>query len=418
MRWNNSKIGSSADGSDDYRNEMNTFGYIVEVDPYNPTRMVKKRTGLGRFAHESAAYSIPKARQPLHFYMGDDARNEYIYKWVTKELWNPADATAADRLAIGDKYLDHGTLYVAKFDASGRGEWIELTMDNPTVANYSKYKFADQADICVNARLAADAVGATKMDRPEWNGVHPVTGEVYFTLTNNSNRTINPDPEKKAQLMPDAANPRAYTDMKKDKAQIGNPNGHILRLRENGGRGKPTFTWDVYLFGAEAIADAKSINLSGLTEDQDFSSPDGIAFSRHTGLCWIQTDDGAYTDASNCMMLAAVPGRVGDGEKVTLNHTKADGTVVPITTFVGKKPTDMSLKRFLVGPKDCEITGFCETPMAKPFSSISSTLARAPSKPTLQTRANTPANGQPTQVTVQVNARVQPPSSSPKMMVG
>ncbi len=359
-RWNNSKTGSSSDGSDDYRNEMNHFGYIVEVDPYHPNRRAKKRTAMGRFAHESAAYGLPKARQPLHFYMGDDARNEYIYKWVSRELWNPADAHAADPLAVGDKYLDHGTLYVAKFHASGQGEWIELSMNNPTVTQYSAYKFRDQADICVHARLAGDAVGATKMDRPEWNSVHPSTGEVYFTLTNNSNRSLNP--EKKEQLMPDAANPRAYTDMKKDKAQNGNPNGHIVRLREQRGRGAMRFTWDIYLFGAKAMADAQNINLSGLTEDQDFSSPDGLAFSKNTGLCWIQTDDSAYTDRSNCMMLAAIPGQVGDGQSVTLPHRRADGSAAPVTTFVGKKPSNMTLKRFLVGPKDCEITGFCETP--------------------------------------------------------
>jgi secreted PhoX family phosphatase len=361
-RWNNSLKGTSKDGSDDYRHEMNTFGYIVEIDPYDGTKKAKKRTSLGRFAHESAAYSIPKARQPLHFYMGDDARNEYIYKWVSQELWHPADAHTLDRMAVGDKYLDKGTLYVAKFDEFGRGLWIELSMRNPKIKAYEKYQFTDQADIAVHARLAADAVGATKMDRPEWNGVHPHTGEVYFTLTNNSNRNINPN--KSNELKPDAANPRAYQDDKQGKSQQGNPNGHILRLREDSERGKLSFTWDVYLFGAESLADGENVNLSQLTEDQDFSSPDGIAFSKKTGLCWIQTDDSAYTDASNCMMLAAIPGQVGDGSRLTMHHTNAQGEAFSVTTFVGKAP-EASLKRFLVGPKDCEITGFCETPDGK-----------------------------------------------------
>jgi len=128
QRWNNSKTGTSADGSDDYRNEMNAQGYIVEVDPYNKTRKAKKRTGLGRFAHEAAAFSNAVAGQPLAVYMGDDARNEYIYKWVSAAAWSAADATAADALAVGDKYLDSGKLYVARFKADGTGEWVELNI--------------------------------------------------------------------------------------------------------------------------------------------------------------------------------------------------------------------------------------------------------------------------------------------------
>ncbi|MGZ7274579.1 alkaline phosphatase PhoX, partial [Streptococcus pyogenes] len=61
-------------------------------------------------------------------------------------------------------------------------------MSNPKIANYAEYKFADRADILVNARIAADAAGATKMDRPEWVAVNPHNGEVYVTLTNNSQR--------------------------------------------------------------------------------------------------------------------------------------------------------------------------------------------------------------------------------------
>lgn len=235
-------------------------------------------------------------------------------------------------------------------------------MNNPAIKNYKGYTFKDLGDICINARLAADAVGATKMDRPEWNGSHPVTGEVYFTLTNNSKRSVNP---KKGEVAPDAANPRVYTDMKNGKAQDGNPNGHILRLRDNLTRGKTNFAWDIYLFGAEALADASTINLSRLTDDQDFSSPDGIAFSPSTGICWIQTDDSAYTDQTNCMMLAAIPGRVGDGPTIQLNYINAEGQAVPVTTPVGKAPSSTELKRFLVGPKDCEITGLCETPDGK-----------------------------------------------------
>ena len=363
-RWNLSKIGASSNGSDDYRNELNGMGYIVEMDPYDKTKVIRKRTALGRYAHESAAFSVPTVGQQLAVYMGDDSRNEYIYKFVTTAVWAAADANPADRIATGDKYLDSGKLYVAKLAADGTGQWIELSLSNALIQAYGAYKFADLADVLVNARLAADAVGATKMDRPEWCSVNPANGEIYYTLTNNSNRTVNPSGS--SQLAPDSANPRAYTDMKGSSAQNGNPNGHIIRLKEGTGAAAATsFTWDVYLFGAESGADASKINLSNLTADQDFSSPDGLAFSPYTGICWIQTDDGAYTDVTNCMMLAAIPGKVGDGAKSTLNYATAAGGNLAVDTFIGKKPTADTLKRFLVGPVGSEITGISETPDGK-----------------------------------------------------
>ncbi len=363
-RWDISKKGASLDGSDDYRNEMNAMGYIVEMDAYNKTRAPKKRTALGRYAHESAAFGVPIAGQPLAVYMGDDSRNEYIYKFVSNAAWATADANPADRMATGDKYLDSGKLYVGKLAADGSGQWIELAMSNAAIQNYDLYKFADLADIVVNARLAADAVGATRMDRPEWCSVNPANGEVYYTMTNNSNRAV--EPSGSSQLAPDSANPRAYTDVKGTALQAGNPNGHILRLKEgSGGQAATAFTWDVYLFGAESGANGSLVNLSNLTADQDFSSPDGLVFSPYTGICWIQTDDGAYTDVTNCMMLAAVPGTVGDGAKTTLNYPKASGGTLAVDTYVGKKPSADTLKRFLVGPVGSEITGLCETPDGK-----------------------------------------------------
>lgn len=363
-RWNISKKGTSVDGSDDYRNELNGEGYIIEMDAYDKTRPLKKRTALGRFAHESAAFGRLLAGAPLAIYMGDDSRGEYIYKFVSTAPWNPADEIAADRIATGDKYLDSGKLYVAKFNADGKGSWIELNIANAAIAGYASYKFADQADVLVNARLAADAVGATKMDRPEWCSVNPANGEIYYTLTNNSNRRAEPSGSSQVGL--DAANPRAYTDMKGTTAQPGNPNGHIIRMKEDAaGSTATTFSWDVYLFGAEAAAAAASINLSGLTADQDFSSPDGMSFTVSTGICWFQTDDGAYTDVTNCMMLAGLPGKVGDGKKVTVPNVKADGSVLNVDTYVGKAATPDTLKRFLVGPKGCELTGIAETPDGK-----------------------------------------------------
>jgi uncharacterized protein len=358
QRWNISQVGSSLDGSDDYRNEINAQGYVTEIDPYSASSVVKKRSALGRMAHEAAAFTQPVVGKPLAVYMGDDSRNEYIYKFVSTQTWVAADANPSDRIATGDKYLDSGKLYVAKFNADGTGAWLELSMANPAIAGYTGYAFADDADVVVHARLAADAVGATKMDRPEWCTA-TASGEVYFTLTNNSNRKIGAITG--SQINPDAANPRVYTDIKGSSTQQnGNPNGHIVRVKD-AEQGATAFTWDIYLFGAEAGSPTNVINLSGLSSDNDLSSPDGIAYSPSTGLLWVQTDDGAYTDVTNCMMLAAVPGSVGDGGPVSIDYGSA-GTV---TTRMGKKPTSSTLKRFLVGPVDQEITGLCETPDGK-----------------------------------------------------
>jgi secreted PhoX family phosphatase len=363
-RWNISRTGSSADGSDDYRNELNTFGYIVEADPYDKSQAIRKRTALGRFAHESAAFSLRTAGRPLAVYMGDDSRGEYIYKFVSAASWDPADANPANRITTGDKYLDSGKLYVAKFNADGTGQWIELAIANAAIAGYATYRFSDQADVLVNARLAADAVGATRMDRPEWCAVHPVTGEVYYTLTNNSNRKV--EPSGASQMAVDAANPRAYTDAPTAASAPGNINGHIIRMKEGTGDAAATaFTWDIYLFGAESGMDAARVNLSALSADQDFSSPDGLWFSPKTGLVYIQTDDGAFTDTTNCMMLVGRAGQVGDGGTQLIEYTKADGSKLTVQTRVGAKPTSATLRRFLVGPKDCEITGIAETPDGK-----------------------------------------------------
>ena len=367
-RWVISQTGASLDGTDDYRNELNTFGYMVEIDPYDKAVAIRKRTTMGRFAHESGVFGKVTAGKPLAVYMGDDSRGEYIYKFVSNANWSAADATPANRITTGDKYLDAGKLYVAKFAANGSGQWIELSMANPTLAAFATYRFADDADIAVNTRLAADAVGATRMDRPEWCAVNPANGEIYYALTNNANRKLEPVGAGTAQQGLDAANPRTYQDSfaggTPGAAQ--NVNGHILRMREAADASNAsTFTWDVYLFGAQADANTSMVNLSGLSTDQDFSSPDGLWFSPKTGLCFIQTDDGAYTDATNCMMLIGMPGQVGDGTTPTLTYTKADGSKLDVQTRVGAKPAADKLRRFLVGPVDCEITGCTETPDGK-----------------------------------------------------
>lgn len=342
-RWNATILDAAKTADTDFRNEPNTFGWVVEIDPFNASSAPRKRTALGRFAHEGCVIAPVKVGKPVVFYMGDDSRGEYVYKFVSTKVWDSADATGG--LTAGDKYMNEGKLYVAKFNADGTGKWLELSFGvNGLVADNAVYPFTSQAAIVVNARLAADAVGATKMDRPEWTAVHPKTGEVYLTLTNNSNRgTSHPV---------DAANPRNYTDEDGKKGK-GNPHGHIIRWKETDGEhGAVAFTWDVYVFAAEEDADKSKINVSNLTSANDMSSPDGLWFDPR-GVLWIQTDDGAYTDVTNCMMLAAVTGKVGDGAKTTI-----DGQ----DTFKGKNPTEENLRRFLVGPKECEITGVTMTP--------------------------------------------------------
>ncbi|MDH0865266.1 PhoX family phosphatase [Mitsuaria sp. GD03876] len=346
-RWNSSVTGAAATA--DYRNTINTFGWVVEIDPFAPDSTPAKRTALGRFNHEGAWPAEAVAGKPVVIYMGDDSRNEYIYKFVSKANWDAADVGKG--MAAGAKYLDEGTLYVAKFNADGTGNWMELTFNKNGLTATAAYPFADQGDVVINARIAADILGATKMDRPEWGAVHPTNGEVYMTLTNNSNRVANTATPTGSQLKPDAANPRYYEDMKGATSQKGNPNGHIIRWKEDAAD-VTKMTWDVYLFGAQQDA-AADVNLSSLTDVNDFSSPDGLFFDKR-GMLWIQTDDGAYTDVTNCMMLAALPGKVGDGGVATA----AGGT----QTRAGTKATADTLRRFLVGPKECEITGIAMTP--------------------------------------------------------
>ena len=363
-RWD-ARAGTGA-ATTDYRNEPNTFGWVVEIDPFNPASVPRKRTALGRMGHEGAWLSNLVEGQRIAVYMGDDARREYMYTFVSTAAWTFADLNTADRLAVGDKYLDAGILYVARFNADGTGTWLPLVFGQvptrPAVGSDPAYVFESQADILVNTRLAADAVGATPMDRPEWTGVNPANGEIYLTLTNNNNagRPITGT---------DAANPRSYVEPVGAGSTSGNPNGHIIRMREAGNLPTATtFAWDIYLFGADSTdANAANVNLSGLTTDNDFSSPDGLWFARPQNpsgvgrpLLWIQTDDGAFTDRCNCMMLAALPGRVGDGGARTITNT--NGTTATQATFVGAAATAATLRRFLVGPVQAEITGVDTTP--------------------------------------------------------
>lgn len=314
-RWDTTPTGATA--NDDYRNEANTFGWLVEIDPYTPASTPRKRTAVGRFKHEGAEPGRVIEGRPIAWYMGDDERFDYFYKFVSAENWDAADATGG--LAAGDKYLNNGTLYVARFGFDGQGEWLELDISNPDLAS----EFADQADLLINARRAADIVGATPMDRPEWSTTDPNTGEIYLTLTNNSRRAAGDE---------NLANPRGP-----------NSHGHIIRLAEADDNPAATeFTWDIFVFGSNASADP-DFNISGLTLDNEFGSPDGLWFDQR-GVLWIQTDNGAPLDSnSNDQMLAVIPSQLGGDRQV-------------------RPDNQAQLKRFFVGPVDCEVTGVDMTP--------------------------------------------------------
>jgi hypothetical protein len=356
-RWNVAPTGASA--AADFRNEPNTFGYIVEIDPLTPNSTPAKRVGMGRFAHEAAVCGVPVVGQPLAFYMGCDSRNEYIYKFVSNNVWSEFDIGGG--MASGDKYLNEGKLYAAKFNADGTGTWLLLDISESAIKGNAAYTFDSQADVLVNARLAADAVGATKMDRPEWGAVNAYSGEIYFCLTNNSAANRTP-------ATADGANPRSYNDPDGKKGS-GNPNGHIIRFKEQGtvAAAAMSFKWDIFLFGAEDTSVA-SVNLSGLTAANAFSSPDGMYYSKASGIMWIQTDDGAFTDQTNCMLLAAVPGKVGDGKAISVANSLTVGTATTTgatNTFIGATLGEAGLRRFLVAPKGSEVTGLCESPDGK-----------------------------------------------------
>lgn len=295
-----------ASPTDDYRNEPNNFGWLVEIDPFDPTSTPRKRTALGRFAHEGVVFQPAVEGEPVVCYAGCDARFEYIYKYVSAEPYYAATA--------GGHLLDNGTLYVAKFNEDGSGEWVALAYGQNGLTDANG--FMSQADVLVNTRSAADFVGATKMDRPEWGAVDPNTKAVYFTLTNNSRRT---------EEQVDAANPRAANNW-----------GQIIRWTEDGNPAALTFQWDLFVLSGPED-DSKDMSGSALNADNKFANPDGLWFDA-SGRLWIQTDmsesvlnKDAFAQFGNNQMLAA-------------------------------DPTTGEIRRFLTGPIGQEITGVVTTP--------------------------------------------------------
>ena len=291
-------------------NEPNRFGFVVEIDPFDPSSTPKKRTALGRFKHENAEAVIAPNGQVV-VYMGDDERGEFIYRFVSDGRFTQGGNNS--------DLLDAGKLYVAKFEDGGKGYWIDLTPEATGMT---------AAQILIHTRMAGSKVGATTMDRPEWIASNPRKAELYCCLTNNSERGLKPNAGGDVQPV-GGPNPRQANNY-----------GQIVRWQPAGGdHAARDFAWDLFVVGgnpnvhSDAYAGSKNI-----TKDNTFNSPDGLKFDS-TGLLWIQTD-GSYSNEKDY---------AGQGNNQML---------------VGDPETG-EIRRFLVGPKGCEITGITWSPDRK-----------------------------------------------------
>jgi len=291
--------------------EPNRFGYIVEVNPMDAKSTPKKRTALGRFKHENAELVVA-ANGQIIVYMGDDERGEFLYKFVSDGKFVEGGDNS--------KLLDEGILYVAKFADDMKGQWIPLTPETTGMSS--------QAEISVLTRQAASKVGATTMDRPEWVTSHPTKAEVYVALTNNKNRGKKPNRGGDATPV-GGPNPRAANNY-----------GQILRWRpEKGDHTADGFEWDLFVTAGnptvhnDAYAGSANVNAENM-----FNSPDGLAFDS-TGLLWIQTD-GKYSNKGDFSGMGNNQMLVGD-------------------------PESGEIRRFMVGPKECEVTGITWSPDRK-----------------------------------------------------
>lgn len=304
-------------------NEPNRFGWVVEIDPWNKNGAPVKRTALGRFKHESAGVVVG-ADNKVAVYMGDDERNEYVYKFVSAQRFDPRNRNKNRDI------LENGTLYVARFDANGTGVWLPLVWGQNGLT--AENGFADQGEVLVKARQAADRLGATMMDRPEWVAVHPTTREVYLTLTNNNRRGTNPPSSNKADGTTTAASARPPVDAANPR--VDNRYGHIIRWRETGGDvASATFAWDIFAECGDSLS--TKANLQGNINGDDYGAPDGLWFDQD-GRLWIQTD------------------QAGDAQ--------GDWANIGGNVMMCADPATGETRRFLTSPRHCEVTGVTATP--------------------------------------------------------
>jgi secreted PhoX family phosphatase len=256
-------------------NEPFRFGWTLEVDPYDPTAIPRKRTALGRFKHEAASFLVGSDGR-VGIYMGDDERFDYVYKFVTAGRYDPNNRAANRDL------LDAGVLYVARFNDDGTGEWLPLVFGQGPLTAANGWQ--SQADVLIRTRLAADALGATKMDRPEDIEVSPVTKKIYAAMTNNSNRT---------ETQVNKANPRPA-----------NRHGHIIEMAEQDDDPAATrFTWSIFMLCGDPADE--STYFAGFDKSQvtPISSPDNLIFDA-AGNLWIFTDGQPSTIRRNDAVFA------------------------------------------------------------------------------------------------------------------
>lgn len=283
-------------------NEPNRFGWVVEIDPWNPNSTPVKHTALGRCKHEAARCQVARDGR-LVVYTGDDERFEYVYKFISTLPWK-------EHRRRGESPLDHGTLYVAKFNAGFTGQWLELSPNNPALASWTL------PQILVNARGAADAAGATKMDRPEW--IETVPGKLMglVTCTNNTRRGTGTNPAV------DAANPRTANNY-----------GQIVRWGYDNDFTELTFWWDHHALAGDSADPASGATVNG----DKYGSPDGL-YVAPSGRIWIQTDVGIET--------------INAGPYAGFGNNQ----------MLCSDPVTKRTRRFLVGPNGCEVTGCMTTP--------------------------------------------------------
>lgn len=274
-------------------NEPMRFGWMVEIDPHDPQSVPRKRTALGRFQHEGANTIVGKTGH-VAAYMGDDDAFEYVYKFVTRDRFD-AKNPAANR-----DLLDHGTLYTARFDADGTGEWLPLVHDEKGPLN-SRAGFGNQGDVVIKVRAAADLLGATAMDRPEDVEPSPLTGRIYVACTKSANRGIEGGDDhwsgRKLDISVNAANPRPD-----------NRSGHIIEITEDGDDATATrFKWEVFLLAGNPgegrfLVDAHELAAGKLGSRDTYYAgyadrealspvhcPDNLGFDPQ-GRLWIVTD--------------------------------------------------------------------------------------------------------------------------------
>jgi secreted PhoX family phosphatase len=281
--------------------EYNRFGYIVEIDPYNPAFKPRKLTAMGRFKHEGAALR-ETADGRIAVYSGDDARFEYVYKFVSNGRVDRSDRMANSAL------FDDGVLYAARFDAGavsgddmGTGVWLELSPNNPALSDWTL------EEILINTRGAADVVGATPMDRPEDVEVNPVSGSVYVAMTNNSRRDGKPGDTRtvngrEVSSAPDEANPRNDTYDNGDPDSLtGNQHGHIIEIAEDDNdAGSRTFSWNILVRCGDPAVAAHDARFGDIADPvaagvSPISDPDNLVHDSEGNL-WIATDGQYFSD--------------------------------------------------------------------------------------------------------------------------